>query len=114
MVSMPITVAVEWIVMNVLAAKTKKYHSRRSIVAAMGNSESDTSAFPSSTRRKSVFDALGFFRASTVAVDTSEDEMRNFAQKLKTYRSNLCDKDKKEFDGTFSFVFCFYRYSILS
>ena len=125
MVSAPITLTTEWLLMKILAAKTKKYISTRRVEpssrpadagdSARGGSSSSSSsstvaASGTGKRRRSVMDMI---RANLAAVmpDPAADEVESLQTKVKAYRDQLSAKDKAEFDGKLTTINV--RYNIL-
>ena len=120
MVSAPITLTTEWLLMKILAAKTKKYISKRRVDPASGpadtrdrasgGSSSTVAADGTGRRRRSVMD---MFRANLAAVmpDPAADEVESLQTKVKAYRDQLSPKDKAEFDGKLTTINV--RYNIL-
>ena len=110
MVSAPITLSTDWMLMRILAAKTKKYISMRRVSPTCGPGDTGNSATGGKVaapedgkRRRSV---MNMIRTNLAAVmpEPAANGLESLQTKVKAYRDQLLAKDKAEFDGKSTFI----------
>jgi hypothetical protein len=93
-ISTPISLCVEWLIMNVLCAHTSKYKSK--VSATAHTRFSHRKAFVSDDDNANTVENV---RPSMLPTSL-EDDMTHFMSKLKQCREELVFSEKKEFDGS--------------